>query len=168
VGRPLKLTLQIQDRICEALRSGNTRRDSAAYAGVSHSAFAKWIQLGKRKGARAAYVAFVDACEKAESAAIVRNVAIIQKAGDSSWQAAAWWLERRRPTNYAKREKRDVTVRQAPRSKREVENGLAAADLAAAVALASEAGLAVQADGGTKPVDTACPPRPPETVPPPG
>lgn len=118
-GRPLKLTPEIQDRICEALRAGNTRRDSAAHAGVSHSAFAKWIQLGKQKGARAVYFAFADACEKAESQAIVRNVAIIQKAAETSWQAAAWWLERRRPNDYAKREKRDVTVRQAPRNKQD-------------------------------------------------
>lgn len=44
---------------------------------------------------------FLDAVKKAEEEAVVRNVAIINKAASTSWQAAAWWLERRRPADFS-------------------------------------------------------------------
>src|SRR5262249_15332874 len=39
---------------------------------------------------------FADAIEKAESDAEVRFTTIVAEAAAGSWQAAAWWLERRR------------------------------------------------------------------------
>ena len=32
---------------------------------------------------------------------MVRNVAIIQKAANTKWQAAAWWLERKRSEDWS-------------------------------------------------------------------
>ena len=34
----------------------------------------------------------------------MRNVALIQKAAKDNWQAAAWYLERRYPEDYGRRE----------------------------------------------------------------
>ena len=34
----------------------------------------------------------------------VRNVKVIRDAAGKEWQAAAWWLERRRPGDFGKRE----------------------------------------------------------------
>ena len=41
--------------------------------------------------------------EKAEADAEVRNVAIIQRAADTTWQAAAWWLERKHKAEWSSR-----------------------------------------------------------------
>jgi len=49
------------------------------------------------------YAALVAILEKAEGDAITRNLAIINKAAhDGTWQAAAWWLERRYPQEYGR------------------------------------------------------------------
>jgi hypothetical protein len=52
-----------------------------------------------------------DGIEKAESVAEHRHVAIVRKAAESgAWQAAAWWLERRHPDVYGRRERVAVSV----------------------------------------------------------
>lgn len=107
-GRPSKLTPEVQQRLLQAIASGNTRKDAALYAGISVGTLEDWIGRGRGGGRRPAhppYVAFVDALEKAEAQAVVRNVAIIQKAAADTWQAAAWWLERRRPDDWGRKER---------------------------------------------------------------
>ena len=75
-GRPSKYNPERVQKIYNALSAGNTRRDSCAYAGIS----------------------------EAEADAAVRNVSIIAKAAqEGTWQAAAWWLERRRKQDWALR-----------------------------------------------------------------
>ena len=95
IGQPPGLDKFVHDRLAEALRTGNTRIDAARYAGIGYSTFRSWMARG-RTGERP-YAAFVASMEKAEADAVIRNVAIIQKAAGVSWQAAAWWLERKFP-----------------------------------------------------------------------
>jgi len=38
-----------------------------------------------------------------------RNVGIIKTAAETTWTAAAWWLERRRPADFGKRERHEHT-----------------------------------------------------------
>jgi len=93
-GRPTKYNDTVVERITQALRAGNTRRASCAYAGISEDTLSTWM---KQKPD------FADAIEKAEADAEVRNVAIIQRTADTTWQAAAWWLERRRKGDWSAR-----------------------------------------------------------------
>ena len=37
-----------------------------------------------------------------------RNIGLIQKAAEKTWQASAWWLERRYNEEYGKRERIDM------------------------------------------------------------
>ena len=93
-GRPTKRTPEVQRRLCDALAAGNTRRAACAFAGISDETLARW---------QSRFVDFADAVKKAEGDAEVRNVAIIARAAQSgSWQAAAWWLERRYPEAYGR------------------------------------------------------------------
>jgi pyruvate/2-oxoglutarate dehydrogenase complex dihydrolipoamide acyltransferase (E2) component len=102
LGRPSKQTPEREARLIEALRAGNTRKAACHYAGIEERTFQRWMQHS---------VAFVASIEKAESDAEVRMVAQIAKAAqDGTWQAAAWWLERRRSDDYARREKVDLEV----------------------------------------------------------
>lgn len=84
-----------------ALRSGNTRRTAASYAEISHETFYRWFNED---------VTFHDAVEKAEADAEARAVAIVIRAAQGgTWQAAAWWLERRRQNDYALHSKVEVS-----------------------------------------------------------
>ena len=111
MGRRTKLTPDTQDNVVKALRAGNSRRDSALYAGISEQTFYSWMSRG-REG-EALYEEFLEAVEKAEAHSVVRNVAIIQRAADETWQAAAWWLERKRPDEWGRRQRYDIGTSEA-------------------------------------------------------
>ena len=49
------------------------------------------------------HMAFKDELDRAEAAAVARNVGLINIAASTNWQAAAWWLERTFPEFYARR-----------------------------------------------------------------
>jgi len=103
VGRQSKLNAERQARLCEALRAGNTRAAAADYAGIGERTLYRWIRRGEDEG-NGEYWRLWQAVKKAEADAEVRNVAIIQQAAKKTWQAAAWWLERRRPSRWALRQ----------------------------------------------------------------
>jgi len=120
VARPTVLTPEVQARVCEAIAAGNTRHDAAEYAGVGASTLFAWLARGKRKRGGGRYREFLEALKKAEASAIVRNVQIIQKAAGKTWQAAAWWLERKYPQDWSalRGELRDLSRRLADLEKR--------------------------------------------------
>jgi hypothetical protein len=75
----------------------------------------KWLERGLRESQNqtagnapneqeSSYYEFWQTLAQGRASAIVRNVSSIQKAAqDGQWQAAAWWLERTAPEQYAKR-----------------------------------------------------------------
>lgn len=101
MARPSKRTPEREARLLQALASGNTRRAACAHAGISDETFSTWCKR---------YLDFLEAVQKAEAAAEVRAVATIIRASDKQWQAAAWWLERRRPVDFARQEKIDSKI----------------------------------------------------------
>jgi transposase len=93
VGRPTKRTPETEKKILDILRAGNTRKTAYSVVGVSDTAFANWLNN----------LDFLEAVKKAEEEAVARNVAVINQAAQKSWQAAAWWLERKRPEEWRER-----------------------------------------------------------------
>ena len=106
MSRRTKLTPEVQQGIIRTLRLGNSRKDSALYAGISEQTFYSWMKRG-REG-ESPFVEFLEEVEKAESAACIKNVAVIQKAAQVTWQAAAWWLERKRPDEWGRKQRVDI------------------------------------------------------------
>ena len=101
MARQSKRSPERRDALLNALRLGNTRRNAAAYAEISHETFYNWL---------ADDVTFRDAVEKAEADAEARFVGQVAKAAaDGTWQAAAWWLERRRADDYRRRDGVELT-----------------------------------------------------------
>lgn len=90
-GRPSKLTPARRELILEALRQGSTRTAAAAAAGIDKSTLFEWLRI---------FPIFSDAVKKAEAEAELSSVQTIRKAAADTWQAAAWWLERRRPAEW--------------------------------------------------------------------
>lgn len=96
-GRPVKQTEEVVGRILLAIRSGNTLRASAAFGGVSYSTLNRWSKEDP------AFAAQVEAAEAEAEMRRVRNVTLA--ADDGTWQAAAWWLERRRHEDWGRKDK---------------------------------------------------------------
>jgi hypothetical protein len=104
MARPTKYNETRTDAILTALRAGNTRKAAVAYAGVDYVTFLRWCER---------YASFAEAVEKAEADAEVRHVANIAKAaGEGTWTASAWWLERRRHKDWGQKARLDVVVKQ--------------------------------------------------------
>jgi hypothetical protein len=100
MARPTKYNEERSGQIIDCLKAGNTRTAAAALAGIDQDTLTNWINR---------YSDFSEAVKKAEAEAETRSVKIIQEAANHSWQAAAWWLERRRYEDWKKREEKALT-----------------------------------------------------------
>ena len=108
MARPTKLDADRQARICEALALGVSIEAAAAHAGLSAACVHEWMARG-RKGERL-YAEFLEAATRARDAAEVRFAAVVAKAAKEGNEAAArWWLERRRPDQWGRKDA-DVQV----------------------------------------------------------
>lgn len=94
MARPTKRNKEVEGRILDALRAGNYRKHAAAYAGISYDTLREWEKE---------FSEFSESLKKAEADAIAKNVGVVQLAGGTHWQAAAWWLERRYPEEFGRR-----------------------------------------------------------------
>lgn len=89
--RPSKFTPERRKRIIEAIRQGNTRKAAVAQAGINYDTFCQWLRQ---------HPEFSDQVKNAEAEAELASVKVIREAAITTWQAAAWWLERRRPEDW--------------------------------------------------------------------
>ena len=94
VGRPEKLSDEVQKKICDALSAGNRLAVAAEYADVSRATAYRWRKLGE-DGVDARYVAFAEAVRQAEARGEVHAVGIVRRELPNDVRAAQWLLERR-------------------------------------------------------------------------
>ena len=122
-----KLTPKVQEIIVKCLESGLSIAGACGKAKIDRSTYYDWYNKGKAaKSGR--YKDFHDAVDNAKNTAQANFEGVIAKATVDNWQAAAWWLERRRPGMYRKKEykelefegtvKEDVTVNLLDRVKK--------------------------------------------------
>lgn len=108
-GRPTKFTHDVRTRIIAAIRNGNTYEASANYGGISYDSLRGWLNRGEDE-AEGEFFEFFNAIKKAEAEAEVESVALIRRsAQDGQWQAAAWFLERRKPSDWGRRDRHEIT-----------------------------------------------------------
>lgn len=86
--------------LLKALRVGNTRAAAARAVGIHIDTFHDWLTKDPK---------FSEAVVRAEAEAEQYYLSHIQQAAPGDWRAAAFWLERRRPADYGKRDGLDVT-----------------------------------------------------------
>lgn len=101
-------THQLAERIIGFIRAGGYVTQAAGAAGISPQTFYNWLRRGAR--GEEPFTFLVEGVEKAKDEAELRFVAIIAKAAETQWQAAAWWLERTRPRRFGRRDALDVSV----------------------------------------------------------
>jgi len=96
MARPSKRTPERREAILRSLRIGNTREASAKAAGMSADTLARWM---------AGSAAFRGEVHTAEAEAEQRFLGFVAQAASTDWRAAAFWLERRRYQDYARRDR---------------------------------------------------------------
>lgn len=89
--------------VCVKLKKrGLNDKDIAAYLGVRRETFSQWVNHPRTENQSN----LSNALKKAEADAKAAMLTAIQKASmePKTWQAAAWWLERKYPEEFARPE----------------------------------------------------------------
>lgn len=109
MGRKLKLSPEVQQRIIQAIALGAPYKQAAAYGGVVYSTFSHWLKQGEE--GKKPFDDLYAAVKQAEATALVGWLAKIERAAnEGTWQAAAWKAERRFPEDFG-RQRLEVTGR---------------------------------------------------------
>ena len=94
MARPsIELTKEMHDMVVGALKAGNYIETAAALVGIHHDTLRDWIKKGRKGDPR--YEVLANDVAQAIASAEARDLAVIGKAANEHWQAAAWRLERR-------------------------------------------------------------------------
>jgi len=119
-GRPSKFDAEKAARIVDLIRGGNYAETAAASAGISKVTFYNWKREGarerdKRQNPRykpnpkmSGFVEFLNGVEKAEAECEVRGITRIQLVAREEWTAMAWYLERKFPARWGRRNRAEV------------------------------------------------------------
>ena len=97
-----KLTANMVIEAVNLISNGATNRDVCAYLGVHEGTWYRWLQTPKTVNQRE----LCEAIKKAEVKRKLWHIQQIQKASENgSWQASAWYLERKYPQEWSKAER---------------------------------------------------------------
>jgi transposase len=110
VARPSKLSVEVTERVVQAIRAGNYPEAACQAAGISPSTYYRWISRGDQEPG-SAHAAFREAVVRAEAEAEVHAVAIVRRAMGEDWRAAIAYLERRHPTRWRTRHQTELVGR---------------------------------------------------------
>jgi hypothetical protein len=109
-GPKEKLTPEVTEKICQALRAGNFRIPSAMYAGVGSNTFCVWMRLGLQKP-RSKYGKFRSKVLEAENAFHVGMVGVLRNAAANGDVKVGMWMLSRRAKDWAdKQQQQKVNV----------------------------------------------------------
>lgn len=110
MGRPTKLTEDVEAKLIEWIRAGNYIETAAALCGVSKGTVFGWLRRGQEQR-RGRYRDFLNAVRGAQAQAESRMLLYIEKSAKKDWRAAAWRLEHMRPRRYAQSQRIEHTGR---------------------------------------------------------
>lgn len=101
MGRPSKLTPEREAKILQLLRDGNFREVAVRAVRVSYPTFCRWMKCKSKR-----YRNFRKAVLEAEQEAEIAMVAVVRSAAYDDAKHAEWWLERKVPDRWGKKETR--------------------------------------------------------------
>lgn len=104
MGRPSKLDDLVEQRVLNAVKAGLTWALAAQAAGVSPASLRDWKARGR--DGEEPYAAFLARIKQAEGERAETVVTKLLAAADDPkhWTAGAWWLERRFPRQFGRRD----------------------------------------------------------------
>ena len=107
MGVHSKITPEITKKIAGYIKSGNYPEVAASLAGIDRSTFYRWIKKGNNAKS-GLHKIFCDSIKEAEDYAEAAAVERVRKAGDENWTALAWWLERKHPKKWSRKQQIDL------------------------------------------------------------
>ena len=105
----LKLTDELCKEICNDIKAGVPIKHAAISHGITERTFYNWFDRGK-EAKSGKFKKFYDEIKEAKSVAITLRARRIYKAGESNWQADAWWLERVDPDNFGRKDTHKIDM----------------------------------------------------------
>jgi transposase len=110
---------QVIKRAVQLKRGGASNKDIASALGIAEGTFYAWSNKPKSEKQRE----FSEALKKAEADYKNALLAVIAAAGrERDWKAAAWLLERKYPSEYARTDRIQATVEQETKASVRVEH----------------------------------------------
>ncbi|TQF12489.1 hypothetical protein FJV41_28820 [Myxococcus llanfairpwllgwyngyllgogerychwyrndrobwllllantysiliogogogochensis] len=103
MARPTKLTPELQQQICDHLRSGLFRRAAAGLVGVDEQTLSRWFHRGASEP-RGLYREFFVAVNRAEAEFMQGATETLQAAATTNPKHVQWLLSRRFPELYGRRD----------------------------------------------------------------
>jgi alpha-galactosidase/6-phospho-beta-glucosidase family protein len=98
-----KISSELVEILCEALEEGHYREVACKLAGIDRKTLLNWLKRGAREKS-GLYRELFEAVERAEAKAEEFHLKNIKDASKKNWFASAWYLERKHPERWAKRE----------------------------------------------------------------
>jgi len=111
MGRPEKLNNELKESIVNCIRSGLSYKYTCYYVGIVEKTFIDWRQHGEsdiNEGIDSIYSQLSEEVKKAESEAILMRLKNIHNASKESWQAAAWFLERKYHNEFGRKDRHQI------------------------------------------------------------
>jgi transposase len=104
----MKINKKLVQLAIDLVEQGLHTKHVAQALGISRQTFYNWLRKGEQTQKGLEYELY-KGVQQAEARAIARNIAIIQKAAqDGNWQAAAWWLERKYPEEWGRKDRMNL------------------------------------------------------------
>lgn len=111
-GRPPSLTRQRWDSISGLLKAGNFRDVAASQSGVQPSLMSEWMKRGEEdleEGRDTLWSAFALMVYESEAKAESYAVAVVMRAGQHEAKHAEWFLARKFPQRWARKDTLQIT-----------------------------------------------------------
>jgi alpha-galactosidase/6-phospho-beta-glucosidase family protein len=98
-----KISIEVIRVLRDAMESGHYREVACKLAGIDRKTLLNWLKRGAREQS-GLYRELFEAVERAEAKAEEFHLKNINDASKKNWYASAWYLERKHPERWAKRE----------------------------------------------------------------
>jgi hypothetical protein len=131
-GRPTKCTPEKIAEIAAHMRDGLWAQQACCLAKIDEATYYRWVERGNE--GREPYAAFCEAIKEAEVQAEKNALDTVRMGAVGSeavnWQSASWYLERRYPARYGRRDPDKMALSEMDKRLKQLEIETAEAKLA--------------------------------------
>ena len=106
-GRPTILSFELIKELYKVISAGVYTKQACNFLGISQRSYYSWMATAEKdedQGRETIYTHFMHTMKKAQDIAEIYAINEIQKAAKHTWQAAAWYLERKAPDRWGRKD----------------------------------------------------------------